>query len=64
MNDRYPPGVFELPGERDESKTYIFEVGGEVEVEAYSEEDAENELKINLGEILADAVRDGTIQIQ
>lgn len=64
MNDRYPPGTFELPGERDEAKTYIFEVGGEVEVEAYSEEDAEQEVENNIKDILYDAYINGTIQVQ
>lgn len=64
MNNHYPPGTFELPGEKEELKTYVFTIFGEIEVEGYSEDDAEDVLENNLREILADAVRDGTIQIQ
>lgn len=64
MNDYYPAGIFELPGERDETKTYIFEVGGEVEVEAYSEEDAEQEIENNIKDILYEAYVNGDIEVQ
>lgn len=63
MSNYYPPGTFELPGEKEVEKTYVFEVIGEIEVEAYSEEDAEEQLKENLSEILAGAVRDGSLYI-
>ena len=64
MNSNYPPGVNELPDDRVEEEDYFFEVFGEVAVLAYSEEDAEVQLKENLREILADAVRDGNIEIK
>ena len=64
MNSNYPPGVNELPDDRVEEEDYFFEVFGEVAVPAYSEEDAEVQLKENLREILADAVRDGDIEIK
>lgn len=64
MNLNYPPGVSELPDDRVEEEDYIFEVFGELTVEAYSEEDAEEQLKGNLREILSDAVRDGDIEIK
>ena len=64
MNSNYPPGVNELPDDRVEEEEYIFEVFGEITVPAYSEEDAEVQLEENLREILADAVRDGNIEIK
>ena len=64
MNDLYPPGTFELPGENEELKTYIFEFSGEVEVEGYSEEDAEEYFIENIGDVIRDGLRNGTIQIQ
>ena len=64
MSWNYPPGVNELPDDQLEEQEYIFEVCGEITVTAYSEEDAEVQLKENLREILADAVRDGSIEIR
>lgn len=63
MNDYYPAGTFELPGEKEELKTYVFTIFGEIEVEGYSEEDAEDVLENNLREILADAYYNGDIEI-
>lgn len=60
----YPPGVNELPDDKLEEKEYLFEIYGEFAVEAYSEEDAEYQLKENLIKIIADAVRDGSIGIR
>ena len=37
----YPDDVTELPHEFDEEREFIFEVGGEIVVSAYSEEGAE-----------------------
>ena len=64
MNENYPPGVFELPDDGETEEKYIFEVRGEVVVEAYSEEDAEDVLENNLREILADAYYNGNIEIR
>ena len=64
MNSNYPPGVNELPDDGLVEEEYIFEVMGEITVPAYSEEDAEVQLEENLREILADAVRDGNIEIK
>lgn len=63
MNEYYPPGTFELPGERDKEKTYIYEIHGEVEIVAYSEEGAKEYFKDNAGELLSDAIRDGKIEV-
>lgn len=63
MNN-YPPGVFELPGDGVTEEKYIFEVYGEVTVEAYSEEDAEDVLENNLRDALADAYYNGDIEIK
>ena len=52
------------PNDTTIEEDYIFEVFGEITVPAYSEEDAEVQLKENLREILADAVRDGSIEIR
>lgn len=63
MNDRYPPGVFELPGENEELKTYVFTVVGEVEVKGYSEEDAEEYFINNLGSLIRDAISNKQLEI-
>ena len=52
------------PNDTTIKKEYVFEIGGEFIVRAYSEEDAEYQLEENLREILADAVRDGSIEIR
>ena len=52
------------PNDTTIEKEYIFEVMGEITVPAYSEEDAEVQLEEDLREILADAVRDGDIEIR
>lgn len=52
------------PNDTTVEKEYVFEIGGEFTVRAYSEEDAEEQVKENLREILADAVRDGDIEIR
>lgn len=52
------------PNDTTIEKEYIFEVMGEITVPAYSEEDAEVQLEENLREILADAVRNGTVDIE
>lgn len=62
-NDHYPPGTFELPGEKEKLRTYIFEVGGEIEVEAYSEEGAEIKLQNEIKDLLYHAWLDGNIEI-
>ena len=62
-NENYPPGVFELPGDRDVEKEYIFEIGGEVRVTAYSEEGAEIKLKNDIKYILYEAWVDGKITL-
>ena len=64
MSWNYPPGVNELPDDRVEEQDYIFEVCGEFKVVAYSEEDAEKQMKENLRELVSDAVRDGSIEIK
>ena len=64
MSWNYPPGVNELPDDQLEEQEYIFEVMGEITVPAYSEEDAEYQLEENLREILADAVRNGDVEIR
>ena len=51
------------PNENLIENEYYFEIHGEIVVPAYSEEDAEYQLEENLREILADAVRSGTIEI-
>ena len=62
MNSNYPPGVSELPGDSDVECEYIFEVGGEVRVMAYSEEHAEQLFRQNAREYLGDAWSDGDIE--
>lgn len=57
----YPAGFNGIEGERE--NTYLFEVSGEIEIEAYSEEDAENVLEDDLKNILFDAYRNGEITI-
>lgn len=52
------------PNENLTENEYLFEVHGEIVVPAYSEEDAEYQLEENLREILADAVRNGTVDIE
>ena len=64
MSWNYPPGVNELPDDRVEEEEYVFEIGGEFIVTAYSEEDAEEQVKENLRELVSDAVRDGSIEIR
>lgn len=64
MSENYPPGVFELPDDGVTEEKYIFEVRGEVVVEAYSEEDAEDVLENNLREVLSDAYYNGDIEIR
>ena len=62
-NENYPPGVFELPGDRDVENEYIFEIGGEVRVPAYSEEGAEIKLQNEIKDLLYHAWLDGNIEI-
>lgn len=60
----YPPGTFKLPDDGLAEQKYIFEVHGEIIVEAYSEEDAEDVLENNLRDVLADAYYNGNIEIK
>lgn len=53
-----------LPGDLLEEDEYFFEIGGEVTVRAYSEEDAKEQMKENLRELVSDAVRDGSVEIR
>ena len=62
MNSNYPPGVNELPDDRVVEEEYIFEVGGEVRVLAYSEEHAEQLFRQNPKEYLGDAYANGDIE--
>ena len=64
MNENYPPGVFKLPDDGVTEDKYIFEVRGEIVVEAYSEEDAEDVLENNLRDLLVDAYYSGDIEIR
>lgn len=52
------------PNETLTEKEYILEVYGEVTVNAYSEEDADIQLKENLKEIIVEAVREGSLTIE
>lgn len=52
------------PNDTTIEKEYVFEVCGEITVPAYSEEDAEEQVKESLRELVADAVRDGEIEIK
>lgn len=52
------------PNDTSETKEYVFEVHGEVIVRGYSEEDAKYWLDEELEEVLADAVRNGTLEIK
>ena len=63
MNN-YPPGFNGLPGEDDEEKEYIFEVYGEIVIRAYSEEEAEKNLKDNLSYAFLEAYNDGTLKVE
>lgn len=63
MNWNYPPGVNELPGDREIEQEYIFEVYGEVSITAYSEEGAERTLKDDAKYLLWEAWVDGKIKI-
>lgn len=62
-NENYPPGVFELPGDRDVEREYFFEISGEIIVHAYSEEGAEEKLKNDIKELLYDAWTNENIEI-
>ena len=64
MSWNYPPGVSELPGDSDVEREYIFEVGGEVTVLAYSEEHAEELMKQNASSYISDAWANGDIDYQ
>jgi hypothetical protein len=64
MNENYPPGVFKLPDDGVEEQEYIFEIHGEITVDAYSEEDAEDVLENNLRDLLVDAYYNGDIEIR
>ena len=64
MMSNYPPGVNELPDDGVVEEEYIFEVGGEVRVMAYSEEHAEELFKQNAGEYLSEAYANGDIDYQ
>ena len=63
MSWNYPPGVSELPGDRDVEKEYIFEFNGEIVVPAYSEEGAEIKLQNEIKDLLYHAWLDGNIEI-
>ena len=52
------------PNDTTIEKEYVFEIGGEFTVTAYSEEDAEEQMKEHLRELVSDAVRDGSIEIK
>ena len=52
------------PNDTAIEKEYVFEIGGEFIVTAYSEEDATEQVKENLRELVSDAVRDGSIEIR
>lgn len=57
----YPDNFKGIEGE--EPKTYIFEIGGEVKVEGYTEEGAEDDMDSNYKELLAEAFRRGDLYI-
>ena len=64
MNWNYPPGTFKLPDDDLIEREYIFEIYGEVKVMAYSEEDAEEELRRNFKELVNDSYANGDIDVQ
>lgn len=57
----YPANFKGIEGQEEEK--YLYEVHGEVEVEGYSEDDANHNLKENLSEILMNAYYNGDIEI-
>ena len=63
MTSNYPPGTFELPGDGEIEKEYLFEFYGEVTVAGYSEEDAERNLNEDIKSLLFNAWLDGDIEI-
>lgn len=64
MMSNYPPGVNELPDDDLVEEEYIFEVGSEVRVMAYSKEHAEDLMKQNASEYISDAYSNGDIDYQ
>lgn len=62
MNEHYPPGTFELPGEKEQLQTYVFEIGGEIEVEAYSEEEAEQLIRQKFKQYIDEAFSNGDVE--
>lgn len=59
--DNLPDNFKGIEGE--EEATYIFEIGGEVKVEGYSEASAEEHFKINRAELLKQAFDNGDLYI-
>lgn len=52
------------PNENLVEEEYIFEIHGEITVKAYSEEDAEHQLKELLDELVVEAKRSGELEIR
>lgn len=52
------------PNDTTVEEEYIYEVHGEIKVPAYSEEEAEERIKEDLGELIEDAIRNGSIEIK
>lgn len=61
FRDNYPMGYSGEEGQEEE--TYIIEIGGEVKVQGYSEEDADNEFNENLVNYLVEAFRNGDLYV-
>ena len=57
----YPDNFKGIEGE--ELETYVYEIHGEIEIEGYSDEDAEIEFEQNLAHHLVNAYRNGDIEI-
>ena len=64
MNERLPDWMSEHPNDKLMEQTYVFQVEGEIEVEAYSKEDAELRIEEELRELVSDAYRKGSIEIK
>ena len=52
------------PNDTSEPKEYIFYISGEIVVEDYSEEQAEEQLYDRLKELILEGKADGTIEIE
>ena len=52
------------PNDNSETKEYIFYISGEIVVEDYSEEQAEEQFYDRLKELILEGKADGTIEIE